>query len=212
MSTKPTPLRVRLLRRIRKDSDTGCWLWTGAANSAGYGNIGLGGKNEGTVMVHRISYELFNGPILPGFCVCHRCDTPACINPDHLFLGTRATNNADARQKGRSVRGERSDRAKLTEAQVLEIRALWAAGHKAKEIAPQYGINHRTIILIVNRRTWKHVGGEPPRTSPRRFTDVEKEEMHRMFEAGVNRCDIAKHFKTNKSSIYTIFRRDISNK
>jgi hypothetical protein len=83
---------------IRLDKSSECWLWTGAADNHGYGNIGIEGK---TKKVHRAYWEEFNGPIPEGVYVCHTCDTPLCVNLEHLFLGTHSDNMLDMKQKGR---------------------------------------------------------------------------------------------------------------
>lgn len=81
--------------------ESGCWLWQGAANMKGYGTLYINGVRK---MAHRYSYELFRGPIGEGLFACHKCDTPACCNPDHLFLGTNRDNTQDMFRKGRSAR------------------------------------------------------------------------------------------------------------
>ena len=84
-------------------SEEGCWTWTGtSAYRFGYGRIWLG-KNGGYVLAHRFSYLLNNGPIPDGLCVCHACDNPRCVRPDHLWTGTRSENTADRDRKGRGV-------------------------------------------------------------------------------------------------------------
>jgi hypothetical protein len=80
----------------------GCWSWAGATRN-GYGVLGRGGRAEGLVYAHRLSWELQHGPIPEGGCVLHRCDNPPCTNPDHLWLGTKADNNRDMAAKGRHV-------------------------------------------------------------------------------------------------------------
>lgn len=93
-------------RFVEKEPNTGCWLWTGATAGNGYGKLGLDGR---TVYAHRTFYESVVGAIPAGLKVCHRCDTPSCVNPDHLFVATQAANLADARAKGRT-RYPRADR------------------------------------------------------------------------------------------------------
>lgn len=90
------PLKDRFLANIDKSCD--CWLWTGAKNKQGYGHLKIKGK---TYRAHRVSYELFNGKIPPGFLVMHKCDNPLCVNPNHLKLGTHKDNTQDMMEKGR---------------------------------------------------------------------------------------------------------------
>lgn len=132
-----------------------CWLWTSPwVNEGGYGLLGIDGKS---VLAHRFSWELHNGPIPDGLCVLHRCDNPACCNPAHLFLGTRPDNSADMVTKGRSSRGSRSPAAKLTEEDVRVIRRRVAGCEAQRTVAADFGVRPQTISKIVRRQRWRHV-------------------------------------------------------
>jgi hypothetical protein len=108
MSTSYAPLSVRLLRRREVDPVTGCWLWTGAKNPFGYGNIGGERGVPKNINTHRAAYELYVGPIPPGMVVMHSCDRPACFNPAHLSVGTPRDNTQDMIRKGRDTRPSRT--------------------------------------------------------------------------------------------------------
>ena len=149
--------------------EAGCWLWNGAAGNHGYGVVSLGrvGLKESA---HRFFYQLHKGPIAPGLCVCHKCDTPGCVNPDHLFLGTNADNMADRRAKGR-YNGTWNSRAMLTDAQIREIRAT-PSNVSNKELAARYGVRRRTIWDIRSSRTWPHLPGASADTYVDTFADA----------------------------------------
>jgi hypothetical protein len=102
-----TTLPERMRTKIQK-SPSGCWIWTGAFNSNGYGHIftGSDGRATKTQLAHRLIYEMKYGAIPEGMNVCHKCDVPACCNPDHLFVGTQADNLRDMRNKGRNPTSE----------------------------------------------------------------------------------------------------------
>jgi hypothetical protein len=112
--------------------------------------------------VHRLAYELANGRIPDDLKVCHRCDNPACVRPDHLFLGTQKDNMQDASTKGRikTLRGDDHPWSKLTSAEVSEIRRAAANGEKQKMLAERFHVTTRAINAIINERAWKRETGD----------------------------------------------------
>jgi len=136
---------------MQVDKTDGCWMWKGTISQGRYGQFGW---NYRTLSAHRASYLLHVGEIPDGMFVCHRCDVPACVNPEHLFLGTASDNSRDAAQKGRHYVGEKNARAKITESQALEIRAL---SLPAPDIAKMYGLCPSTVYRIKNGTYWKHI-------------------------------------------------------
>jgi hypothetical protein len=144
-----------LLDRSEPEPNTGCWLWTGpVAGGTGYGVTRHNGKAIGA---HRLAFALTHGGAPKGKDVCHRCDVRTCINPAHLFEGTRAENLADMRRKGRAndPKGERHPKAKLDVGDVQAIRRSLAAGAAAPGLASRYGVNKQTIYSIKHGRSWK---------------------------------------------------------
>lgn len=128
-----------------------CWLWTGAHREAWYGMLSRGGHSASAGMygAHRLSWEMANGPVPPGLNVLHHCDTPLCVRPVHLFLGTHEDNVADRVAKKRS-RGP----SKLTREQVEEIKRLRTGGMMVKDVASRFGVVPSTIVHIMKGRSW----------------------------------------------------------
>lgn len=137
------------------DKTDECWTWTASVDWSGYG---LFGKVDGQVRrTHRLAFAEENGPIPDGMCVLHRCDTPACVRPSHLFLGTRADNMRDRQAKGRQARGERHSRALLTERQVTVARKMREQGCTVRDLAVLAGVAPETMSALLVRRSWSHV-------------------------------------------------------
>lgn len=146
------PLAERLWSRV-VESDNGCRVWTGGRyhNKWAYGLIHCKDYRGAT---HRLAWILTFGEIPPGQMVLHRCDNPPCVNPDHLFLGTHADNMKDMAQKDRVMRGEKHPSAKLTAAQVREIRSLYPQ-LSATELGRRFGVSRSAVCQIVRGEIWK---------------------------------------------------------
>ena len=148
----------RLINGINSAPEVGCWEWRRANNGYGYGTLTV---NRKTKLVHRLAYEYSKGPIPTGMHVCHTCDNPSCINPDHLFLGTRNDNMKDCFLKGRSnihpisFPGETNPRSKLTQHQVKHIRLLLAQQMTQDTIAKKFGISQAQVSNIKRGIKWK---------------------------------------------------------
>lgn len=132
-----------------------CWMWEGARGSDAYGELNLCGTFDGIkrMRAHILSWRLHFGET-QGLHVCHRCDNPPCVNPEHLFLGTQAENHDDMKRKGRSARGAKHGAARLTEADVLLIRGSTAT---QQALARRLGVSRQTIGEIRRREIWKHL-------------------------------------------------------
>lgn len=132
-----------------------CRLWHWKHNSDGYGVLRYSGKQ---FLAHRMMWQAFNGPIPRGYLVLHKCDTPACFNLNHLFLGTYSDNNRDRAKKNRSALGERSGRCKLTDTEVGEIRELYDSTDLTQaELGIQYGVSNHQISMLVRNLSRKGV-------------------------------------------------------
>jgi hypothetical protein len=138
------------------DKTDNCWIWTGGT-VRGYGlatNTIDNSKKQ--IYAHRLSWCLFNGGILGGMLVLHKCDNPSCVNPEHLFLGSHKDNAIDRESKGRGNRpiGENNPSAKLTNKDVCEIRESCDEGDSISRIAERYGVTQKCIYDIRSNRTW----------------------------------------------------------
>lgn len=174
---------------VEPENGDACRCWTGFRHDKGYGIFGIGPR---LMLTHRFAYGAAVAPIPSGLQVLHRCDNPPCCNPEHLFLGTNADNMADKMRKSRQAKGDRSGarmhpekvprgdahpfrrrpeivprgeahpHARLTESQVIEIRASAANGETRRSLAERFGVARPTISGVLTRTTWAHVAAPPP--------------------------------------------------
>ncbi len=148
----PKPFEDRYI----PEPNTGCWLlmssFISPKKNLHYGRFK---RDHKWILAHRYAYEVVNGPIPSGIFVCHKCDTPSCVNPEHLFLGTSADNQADMASKGRSVRGERNCKVKLKPKDILAIRKRFDNGEPFTVIAPDFSVTPENVGYIAKRQTWR---------------------------------------------------------
>jgi hypothetical protein len=153
VSYSKTPIADRFWAKVHK-TDT-CWLWIGTkGRTGGYGSFQIGRQS---VLAHRYAYEATVGPIPDGMNLLHKCDTPACVNPGHLWPGTQQENVLDSVEKGRWPCGVQHTRAKLTEGDVRHIRQLRKEGATQMALAELFGVARSTIRSILIGRNWKHL-------------------------------------------------------
>ncbi len=169
MTQRRRPIRSKMnmfMEKVSPEPNTGCWLWMASLDNAGYGQFWF----LGTMMrSSRVSWLLFRGSIpkgkgCHGVCVLHKCDVRACVNPDHLFLGTHQDNVDDREAKGRGRmpdnRGALNGLAKLTDDKVREIRTRYKAGGVSQAaLAKEFGVARSTVSMVTSGRLWKSSGG-----------------------------------------------------
>lgn len=149
-------VKDRFDRKWIRDKNSDCWIWSGAVSIYGYGLMSVN-SNMGAVYAHRLSWMLKNDKIVPdGMHVCHKCDNPPCVNPDHLFLGTHQDNMDDMYKKGRARRnrGSKNHASRLTESDVIEIRDSKVSGSL---MAIKFGVSRQLVSLIRQRKLWQHI-------------------------------------------------------
>jgi hypothetical protein len=162
LARRPSDVGKRFWPKVEKSD--GCWLWRAMVNPRGYGSFDVkmqDGKWRPR-MAHRIAWELTNGPIPDGMFVCHHCDNPPCVRPDHLCLGTMRDNVRDMDAKGRrrtkAHAGEAHHATKLCDADVLEIRRLRKEqGLTYAKLGERFGVSLDMVWRVVTRKTWRHI-------------------------------------------------------
>jgi len=163
----------RFWSKVRKDGPGGCWLWTASLCSSGYGSFLFEGRVE---RAHRVSWVLSSGDVPAGLCVLHHCDNRRCVNPAHLYVGTKKDNARDREERGRSnhatglrhgrhthpgqTAGSRNGRAKLRERDVaLLLKKHFKQGRRKADLAREYGLSKTTVGHIVSGKLWPKVEG-----------------------------------------------------
>lgn len=158
------PVLQRFQDKYVINPKTGCWDWQGAKVGIGYGSLN-GERGMGHYMAHRFSYEHHIGHIPDGFVVCHRCDNPGCVNPDHLFAADHNTNMRDMARKGRAKA--------LSEKEIEECRKRFDIGESLSSIARDLGVSRSTVTRAVQEETYYGGGGsQGTRNGSRAYTIV----------------------------------------
>lgn len=143
-----TDIKQRVIKFVDIDHETHCWNWSGCVQSNGYGRVTYKRKTMGA---HRLSYIAFNGEITDGLHVCHRCDNRRCVNPLHLFLGTRLENMADAKNKDRMATGDKLPQTKIHGDDLDEVMRLVNTGLSFRVIGEKFNVCQHTIGCIARK-------------------------------------------------------------
>lgn len=221
------------IKSLVKTSDSGCWEWQGFVARNGYGRIGCGGRGK-HVAAHRMSYTAFVGPIPDGMFICHKCDNPVCVNPDHLFIGTVADNNEDFRLKSMvcphclrqirrpRVRAPRKSRTPLTKIAALtpqqreEIIARRQAGEIQETVAAGMGVDPRTVREVERESGLRFQRAKPVdgvtlkgENCPGAKLNNEKIRQIREMGQAMTVREIAKQFGIAYSGVSRILRGEI---
>jgi hypothetical protein len=146
----------RFWSKVSKNGNGECWEWTACKYQDGYGQFRVG---ESIKMSHRLSYQHHFGDIPNGMFVCHKCDNPKCVNPEHLFLGTHKENMTDmaSKKRARGARGQSHHLSKMTPEKVKSLRTERANGASLNCLAKKYGISAPSVYNIVIRKNWAHL-------------------------------------------------------
>ena len=196
------------LNKFHIKNHRGCWNWTGKKDRMGYGRCSFEGKKQFT---HRISHKVFKGPVPDDLCVLHSCDNPACINPDHLRVGTQEDNAGDMLSRNRASVGERHTASKLNNESVMKIVKLRNDGMTIADIARNFDVASTTVSSVLRGHTWSHLTGiERATIGPKlrgsmchasKLCDADVIEILRLSESGMGGRDISKLFPISESGV-----------
>lgn len=211
--TRKDASRFRCKYRLLND----CWVWIGRKDSKDYGLFDINGK---PYFAHRISYLIHKGDFEQHLYVCHKCNNPPCVNPDHLYVGTQLDNMTDCINQDRQAYGERQGNHILTEKDVREIRYLLEQNITHEEISKKYGISRGAISRISNRTTWRQLDKDiiPDERKQRTYwnqslTDEQIREIRFQAGLGLTHIDLAIKYNVSRPTITNIInlkkRRDV---
>lgn len=178
-----------------------CWLWMGVPKGSRYGVLQVAGRS---ILAHRIMWTVSFGAIPGDLNVLHKCDTPACVNPAHLFLGNHLDNMKDMEQKGRRAvrRGHAVKGSRLTESDVLEIRTAFTNGTSRGDLAQRYGVTKSAICRALLGTSWKWLG--PGSVQGRRkavLTESDVRAIRQLLDDGIAKAEIARRFGVGRATI-----------
>ena len=149
--------KERIEQNVVRVPESGCWIWDGAVSSSGYGKL----RSKYTQhTAHKVSYEVFKGPIQPGKYVCHHCDVRACVNPEHLFLGSPKENQQDMAKKMRHAYGDKNGNSKLSEDQAKSILSMRNSGKTKTSVGDAFGVSRVAVAKIWSGALWPHLQKE----------------------------------------------------
>ena len=195
-------------RMVMPEPNSGCWLWNGSSYTSGYGLIWSNHPKRTSYLAHRVSYSIYKGGIPKFKLVCHHCDNPACVNPDHLFLGTYSDNMLDKTTKGRTPSGEKHGMSFLKEHEVIEI---YNSKGTYEDIGRSYGISGMNVKRIKNGKIWRHLNLKPQserRRGRSKLSLIDANIIRDAFNAGFKQLSIAQYYNVSLSSISRIITNE----
>lgn len=213
----------RFWTKVDKEHPSGCWIWTANRNNKGYGLFRPGGSAP-KMLAHRVSYLDACGPIPEGGMILHSCDTPLCVNPDHLRVGTAQDNASDMDIRGRRVvspmRGEDNPQSKLDASTVLLMRDAYLAGESAKSISRRFCFEFATVSDVLRAKSWRSVlrpeedaalsaAARSARMSAKKITKAQADDIRVRLSKGERGVDVAKLFGISAATVSDIKRRKI---